>query len=1682
MTEPAETGKKHGRPWWRWLLWILVAVLLLPVMLLLLLQLNGVQNYLRQQGESYLQKKLNTRVQIGYLRARGWQYLELRNVFVADTTNHALFYTGSLKVHYNLFSLLGNELKIDKLEWDTALINVYRLNDSTFNYQFAVDAFVTPKAAPDTFPKATGTTLQFILKDISLKKFSVRYEDLPGGMNAVLTWNELHLDPDDLLVNDGVYSFRGIRLDGLKGFFRQNYIPKSTNAAPPPPPADTNSAALHLLLKKLSITNSTFLYSGDGIGITTAWKIGELKVLNSSLDQDSTRIQIGDLAINNTAGIVAMLPGKDTTPATPDTTPNTWQLFATRVDLNKLALSYDNGGPAPKAAGPDPDYKHLLLTNLNSHVANIRYLPDSISASMKTFTMRDWSGFTIRKANMDLVFTPKSLLLKNLLVQTNKSILRKNIAVTVPSWSAISKNLDQMNLEGNLDSIHVALGEWLGFVPDARKNKYLAPLWDKQLTATAIFKGSLAQLGIKELYINDQQGNVIKADNSVISHAADPGKFNADIPNLFIQSGNKALRAWLPPGAMPDTPRLPENMLITGSFNGGMKNITTQLQLKSDYASANINAKLVNITDSIHSSYDISIPYFRANPGVLMYDTTLGWVSGSLKANGQGYTMKGMAAQAAVQLSEATYNGYTYNGVNVDANINKGAFRAAGQSSDSSLHTIFDISGTLGDTSLESLKANIDITKADLYATHWYTEPLSVSGLLNADFSSLEPQRIEGSALLTNWQIATKGHVAPLDTVSLLATYTYQQMLELKSPLGPINAYGHLDYTKIGAALSQIISKPLLPRDSGRIIEPPHGQLLTWDASLIWPRSLQPLFPALRVDKPLVITGRLNSDSSLFVMQAFAPKLAYDSLKIDSLGLSAHILDTSLQANVALAHMAHPTFPLHHTQVSSHANAGVVNFDLLLDDASYRAKYKLGGMLTFLPANVMELSLKPGLLLNKQEWVVDRNNLLRMKNGLPDTANIRLSQGSQSLQLATKPDSSTTPALQLNVANFKLSTITGLLATDTLLANGNLNAEATVRNWDKSPLINATLKLDSLTVKNTLMGTVDASVENTQPNQYSLQASLSGNENDLKINGTYDSTINATVNINHLNMSALEPFTMGNLTRMYGSTDGKFTINGDTKTLEILGNLHFNNAGGTISMIGANLHLPDENILIDEKGIAMNNVVIADSLGNEMVVNGRINTPDFTKYNFNLDVNADNFMVLGAQQNEDQWIYGPAFIDSKVKIRGSMDMPRIDATVKLRDKSKVTLTIPQEAPGLADREGVVEFVDKSRPVDSALIAKMDSLKYQNPKLKGINFSGNMEITPESLIKIIIDKQNGDYVEAKGTANINATLDASSKMSLTGRYEINEGKYEMSLNQLIKRSFDIQKGSYISFNGDAMNADLDITAKYTVYAPAIDLVSDGLADVNDASVRNTYKQRLPFEVYLMIKGNMMKPDISFSLDMPEKERNVLKGAPYNKLKQLNQVPSEVNKQVMGLLVLGTFIPDDPTSTLDNSAAGGVAQAARNSVSKILSQQLNNLAGNLIKGVDLNFDLQSQQDYSTGSAQEQTKLNIGASKTLFNDRLTVSVGSNIMLAGSQQAQNASSIVGDVSIDYKLTRDGRYKVRVYRNNNQSVIEGQIVESGVAFMLVMDYDEFREILQRAKRSTSATKLRESDKKKNKK
>jgi translocation and assembly module TamB len=162
------------------------------------------------------------------------------------------------------------------------------------------------------------------------------------------------------------------------------------------------------------------------------------------------------------------------------------------------------------------------------------------------------------------------------------------------------------------------------------------------------------------------------------------------------------------------------------------------------------------------------------------------------------------------------------------------------------------------------------------------------------------------------------------------------------------------------------------------------------------------------------------------------------------------------------------------------------------------------------------------------------------------------------------------------------------------------------------------------------------------------------------------------------------------------------------------------------------------------------------------------------------------------------------------------------------------------------------------------------------------------------------------------------------------------------------------------------------------------------------------------------------------------------------------------------VLDRFIANDP---LTNPGGGGIGSSARSSVSKVLSDQLNAMSGRYIKGVDVNVNVESYEDNSkSGKDKNTTKVNYGVSKQLFNDKVKVQVGGNVDVEGTGASKNnLGNVAGDLSLEYKLSDDGRYLLRGLRKTQyEGAIEGELTRTGAAIVYVHDYNNFWDLFKK--------------------
>ncbi|HEX8316228.1 MAG TPA: AsmA family protein, partial [Flavisolibacter sp.] len=145
----------------------LLFLFLFIILLFLLILTPPVQRFLTTRVENYLEKKLQTRVDIGRIGFGLSGNVHLDNVYIEDKTKDTLVYGGTIKANIAFMKLFSNEIEVKEIELQNITAKIKRvLPDTTFNYQFIVDAFVTDQAKnPDT---AATAPMKLAISDITL--------------------------------------------------------------------------------------------------------------------------------------------------------------------------------------------------------------------------------------------------------------------------------------------------------------------------------------------------------------------------------------------------------------------------------------------------------------------------------------------------------------------------------------------------------------------------------------------------------------------------------------------------------------------------------------------------------------------------------------------------------------------------------------------------------------------------------------------------------------------------------------------------------------------------------------------------------------------------------------------------------------------------------------------------------------------------------------------------------------------------------------------------------------------------------------------------------------------------------------------------------------------------------------------------------------------------------------------------------------------------------------------------------------------------------------------------------------------------------------------------------------------------------------------------------------------------
>jgi hypothetical protein len=1276
--------------------------------------------------------------------------------------------------------------------------------------------------------------------------------------------------------------------------------------------------------------------------------------------------------------------------------------------------------------------------------------------------MKEQSGLEIQSLKTEFFYGRKNSFFKKLYLKTPQTELKDEIRIGYTSIESLAKNIGELSLNADLKKSKLGIKDILIFVPSLSNTKPFANDPNTILQINGSVTGKLKDLEFPSIEISGIGSTQLEASGK-ITGLPDINKAYFDLNIKDLKSGSKDLKDFLPKETIPNSIQMPRKFSAKGTFKGTISNFNTNMSLATTFGTAKIKASFDQRTRN-QEKYDAILDLTNFDLGKLIKNDSIGKVTLKVNIKGKGFDPKTATASLNGTILKAYYNKYTYQNLKLKGNIKDGNFAATADAKDPNLSFNLVSSGSFKDK-YPSGKIQLNVDIADLEKLNLHAGPMKIRGVLDANIQSADLDYLNGEISAHDISIANAKEQFKLDSINVTAAATAEKnSLILKSQLLDAEITGKYKLSKMAAVLSNSLSKYYDNKSFSKKIASEKQQFIFKIGVKDNPVLLK-FIPELKSVEPINISGRYNSVNDSIVLNGSIPKLIYNENTISNAVLKIETKDDALVYNFVIDDIQNTQFQLPHTAIYGKVENSILDYTLELKDFKNVDKYLISGRLKSINGN-SEIKLdSKNLLLNYESWKIASENLIRFgKNGLY-ASDFELSKDGNSLRIQSQSTKKNAP-IAIELVNFNLKTLSNIIQKDDWELSGNINGKALVKNETKNPMFTSDLTIENFRFQNDTLGTIHIKVDNLIAKEYQAKISISGQDNQANLDGIYktgDSSFDMNLNIEKLHLKSIQGFTLNQLSEGTGFLSGNFKINGNSSQPNMIGELQFNEVGFKANQLNAKFKSINDKISFTINTIAFDNFTIKDEKGNDLAINGKIDSKDFTNLGFDLAIDADNFRAVNSKTEDNDLYYGELYLDNHLQIKGDLNNPIIDGNIKINKDTKFTIVLPQSDPSIAEREGIVEFIDQDskKQIETVVLDQISS----NTAIKGIDASVNVEIDKEAELSIVIDKANGDFLKLKGEAQLNGGIDSSGKTTLTGRYELVEGSYEMNFSS-IKRKFDIKKGSYILWTGEPTEADINITAVYKTEAAPIDLIIDQLESVS-AEVRNTYKQQIPFETELNMKGELMKPSITFDIILPEGNNNVsteIINATQAKLILLREQPDELNKQVFALLLLNRFIGQDPFS----SETGGTTASslARESASKILSQQLNNLAGDLINGVELNFDLNSSQDYTTGQLENKTDLSVGVSKKLLNDRLKVTVGSSFGLEGPQQVnENANNIAGDVSLDYELSKDGRYKVRAYRlNKYQVALQGEVVETGVAFIITLDYNTFKELFRKNK------------------
>lgn len=1445
-------------------------------------------------------------------------------------------------------------------------------------------------------------------------------------------------------------------------------------SGPPRSQPQTPSKGISLDLKKIDLRNIRINQIDAWVGEDMRGYAKRIFLDAKNLDLQKHNIDIQELFLDNPYFIISSYsssplrhrrPHLTGNPVPDSTAPGelrwnygNWKLLLKELHIRNGMLGVDMPDDSTKV---EPGYfapNHIRFGEINLSLTNTSLVKDSIIGDL-TLSTKERSGFEVKKLTSRFKMSPVEMEFSRLDLQTNRSHIGDYFTMQYSDISDMNDYVNNVFMQARFKDCKLSSDDIAFFAPPLST-------WKKEITLTGKARGPVSNLKASEIEL--EAGATTRLKGSIEMRGL------PDIYETFIDFHTEEL---VTTGAdvMQIMPIVKEvnairmdkltSIRFQGSYTGFINDFVAygQFQTNLGKLSSDLNFK----TSRDVPVYSGSLTSTSFDVGTLFDNNNLSTLSLNAKVDGAGFNFKTLKASVDADVQEISLFGYTYRNIKTNGTMSRKFFNGSLASRDPNLD--MDFAGTIDfNEALPVFNFHSDLRKADLKALRIVEDSVTLQATLDLNFAGNNIDNFDGTARMHEVSVYKDGKRLEFDSLRV-ATHMQDNQKVLSLNGSEVSGYvkGSYKLMELPDAFQLLLYKYY----PSYFLAPTREDIQENFTFAFQFGEVEKLLKGFTnkftgFDNSSVQGGLNTMNGGNLSLNINIPEAGYLGYRVQELQVKGDGTFNKVNISTSIGKVLSGANTILQNPLilaSSGNDTSYLKVDLQAQDTS-----SLDGFyarVVTVHQGVKVSFLNSAFTVNERQWNVTPGNEIYWSKDFLTVHNLRVTRNDQSITVETNEFNPDESRFIVTLKNLNLpDVIPSQLITTRIegITDGTIHITDPTQDLD----VTAALRTRELRIDNDSIGTlnIDGSyLHRTGTATFLVKSDNEGKnfqaQGKIGLSAT-NKDIDAAVDFNAMSINLLSKYLTGYVSDLTGAVTGKVNITGTTDLPSMRGSLQLDTVAVTVDYLGTRYKIPRLNVNIDDNLIEFGNFAVIDKYGTKGNASGYISHDHFNKLNFDFDVTGRNFLFLNTTSASSDLFYGDVLADGKVYFSGPLNDMQMH--ILARPLKGTHFYLPMSDSKDIGKYDYIIFKSYGTEI------KENKRKKDNTKL---TVKLDIAANPDAQIDVILDATTGDIISANGSGNLQIIANTEGDFSMFGNYEINNGSYNFTFQRLTSWKFDIEKNSTITWNGDPQEAKVNITAKYSLPKVSLYNLLGQAATVSSNDKLATRTERV--DVLINLRGALMKPDISYTIELPDVGSLSYESGVAAKLKEINNDQNKALLQMYGLLLFNQFLPDDATT----NAAANVGITGKNSVGQALSAQasaiLNNITGALLKGSGIGVNV-NYRAYNVGgpggstdnSSVDRNQVSAGITSTLFNNRFRLYAGGDYDWGKSSTSANANRFAGDFRIEYLLTPDGRFRINAFSKSDYDVYNlNNRTKSGVGVSYIREFNRLGELFHSQRR-----------------